>query len=114
MSTWTDRINEVVEESQLNDAAFGREIGVSRSTVNQWRAGQTKATPENVFKIADRFHWAARWLATGDGPKREHRRNDNEMRRLWERYNAAAPRIRVAIDALLGKPAAEKVSGNDE
>lgn len=77
METVTERINLIFQEMQdekraKTQADFGRLLGVTRSAVNQWLSGATKITAENVFLIEDKTGYCARWIATGDGPKRTH------------------------------------------
>lgn len=75
MSDLADRILEILLEDPRSDAALARAVGVTRATINDWKQGRTKnLRNENLFALADATGYAARWIATGAGPKRVERK----------------------------------------
>lgn len=105
MSTWGERIAEVLEETGLTQSGLAKLCGVSRSAVNQWVGGTSNPKPEHVFSVADNTRYSARWLGTGRGQKKDGKEPmKGEALALWDKYNAAPPDTRQAIDLLLRKP----------
>jgi transcriptional regulator with XRE-family HTH domain len=67
-----NRIKEAREGAGLTVAGLAKKVGVSRSAVYQWESGDTKGLrPENLFAVADATGYAAKWIGTGQGTKRE-------------------------------------------
>lgn len=65
-----ERIKEIVDELGLTLEAFGKPIGVSKSSVSFWIDGRTKDLKmDHLFGIEDHFGICARWIAIGEGPK---------------------------------------------
>lgn len=101
--TWGDRVQEVLDDKGWSAAELARRIGRSRSLVSQWLAGKSGPSPESVFEVADASGMSPRYLATGKGPKRG-KRQDDEAHALWLLYCGATPEIRQAVDFMLRKP----------
>lgn len=77
------RVEEVREntEGKPIPAAFATLIGISRSAINQIDKGTTKSIKaETAFAIEDRTGYAARWVATGYGPKKVPKRLEDQIR----------------------------------
>jgi transcriptional regulator with XRE-family HTH domain len=50
------RINELIKrEPGHSDAGLGKELGVSRACIGDWRKGVTKPTGKNLTAFAERF-----------------------------------------------------------
>lgn len=72
MSTLAERLVEARTEAGISQAELGRACGVTRSSVWQWENGYTSDMKmEHIFKAADRLGVRDRWLALGQGPKKE-------------------------------------------
>jgi len=70
MTTLADRINQIMQETGYTLQQLGDMAGVTLQAVAQWRAGQTSnIRMENLFRLADRCGYSARWIATGEGPR---------------------------------------------
>lgn len=77
------RFEEVREntEGKPIPAAFAALIGLSRSAINQIDKGTTKSIKaETAFSIEDKTGYAARWVATGYGPKKVPKRPEDQIR----------------------------------
>lgn len=74
MSTLQDRIEEIQRETGWNDTRMGKAAGVSRSAVSLWRGNSrtpiTTIKMETALNLERATGYAARWIATGEGPKR--------------------------------------------
>lgn len=74
MSTLQDRIEEIQRETGWNDTKLGKAAGVSRSAVSLWRGNSrtpiTSIKMETALNLEKATGYAARWIATGEGPKR--------------------------------------------
>jgi len=67
-----DRLKEAIDASRLPVPEVAKRLKVSRSAVYQWLAGDTKNLKlENLFAVAEMTGYSAKWLATGQGTKRE-------------------------------------------
>jgi transcriptional regulator with XRE-family HTH domain len=70
--TMGKRIREAREGAGLSIQQLAKKAGVSRSAVYQWESGDTKGLkPENLFAVAAATGYAARWIGTDKGTKRE-------------------------------------------
>jgi transcriptional regulator with XRE-family HTH domain len=67
--TFGQRIEYILEEEKLSQAAFARLIEATPQKVAEWISGRTKnPVPEALFNIEDKLGYSARWLATGAEP----------------------------------------------
>lgn len=63
------RILAARKERGLTQTDLGNAAGVTKASVSKWERGDTKSIrPENLFAIADKLRYHARWLAIADGP----------------------------------------------
>lgn len=68
--TIAQRLAEASQKTGMTQAAFAKQLKVTRSAVHQWESGATKyVRPEHLFAVADATGFSARWLATGKGPR---------------------------------------------
>ena len=76
MNTLQDRIAELMEVSGLSVGQLAEIAGVSSSAVSQWKDGPTKALKAGpATRLAERTGYCARWIADGDGPKKDPRQS---------------------------------------
>lgn len=76
MNTLQDRIAELMEVSGLSVGQLAEIAGVSSSAVSQWKDGPTKALKAGpATRLAERTGYCARWIADGDGPKKDARQS---------------------------------------
>lgn len=65
------RITEAREYLGLTKSDLARRLGVSRASVTAWETGGvSNLKHEHLFELARLTGFSARWLATGDGPKK--------------------------------------------
>lgn len=70
MTTLSERIQTVMDEQQLDQAALAAVAGCSKSWVNQWLSGLGKSIAYKYARsIHARYGYAIDWLTTGAGPK---------------------------------------------
>lgn len=50
---YSDEIKKIRQKCFLSQEAFGREIGVSFSSINRWESGKTKPNMATMKKIKD-------------------------------------------------------------
>lgn len=67
----SERITEARESLGLNKSELARRLGVSRATVTAWEVGAVhNLKHEHLFELSKLTGFSARWLATGEGPKK--------------------------------------------
>lgn len=65
---------------RLKPAEFARLIGISRSAMTQIKTGQTHSLKaETAFAIEEKTGYSARWISTGKGPQRIHRKPEDAI-----------------------------------
>lgn len=70
--TLGERIKYALSDGKLSVADAAAKIGVGRSAIYQWLAGDTKNLKlENLFALADETGYSAKWIALEKGTKRE-------------------------------------------
>jgi len=73
--TYSDEIKKIRQQCFLSQEAFGREIGVSFSSINRWESGKTKPNMSAMKKIKefcleqkiDFSSLEVEWLNSGKG-----------------------------------------------
>ena len=69
MSTLSDRVRRVLQETGLSIADLGRAAGKSTSAVSQWLSGNTNALKaDTAVTLEANTGYRAQWWATGVGP----------------------------------------------
>lgn len=61
-----DRIFEILKQNDVKDAQLSRTLGVSRTTISEWRNGKNNPSPKLILKFL--FHFPeidANWLIRG-------------------------------------------------
>lgn len=72
MNTLQDRIAELMAATGLTVGQMAEIAGVSSSAASQWKDGPTKALKAGpATRLAERTGFRARWIADGDGPKKD-------------------------------------------
>jgi transcriptional regulator with XRE-family HTH domain len=128
MNTMADRITLVCDELErdygMTRERIGATLGVSKSAVSKWESGQTKnLRNEHLFTIEDRFGYSARWIATGQGPRRVSEVRDAMCRDYLSDKLIAGDLIDVSalppeaksaleatVDAFIGAPVKKKLA----
>lgn len=68
MNTLENRIAHVLSHYDGRQSALAKRVGVSKSTISQWKDGSIKnIRPENLFKLAKVTGFSAEWIGTGEG-----------------------------------------------
>jgi transcriptional regulator with XRE-family HTH domain len=59
----------MVKEGLKGPVALGKRLKVNKQTASKWINGQTTVlSADDLYRIADGLHVAARWLWKGEGP----------------------------------------------
>lgn len=53
---WKEAVNLVLKEARITEAELSKELGVSRSTVNRWAAGETRPPSGAIPLIMEGIH----------------------------------------------------------
>lgn len=61
------RIKEIRKFVKKSQTEFGKEIGVSLSSVQKWESGENTPTQQVQYVICDKYGISRHWLETGEG-----------------------------------------------
>lgn len=88
MKTLQERLIYAREQKQMSQAALGKAIGKTQSTIAALETGRNKGTT-HIAKLAEILNVSAIWLETGEGEMRprprDHEISDIHAPRLWSR-----------------------------
>lgn len=70
MTTFSDRLNQIISDSGLTKTAFAKRIEVSQGFVSQLCSGSFNPSPRTISAICREFNVRREWLETGEGPMR--------------------------------------------
>ena len=68
MTTFSDRLNQVISDSGLTKTAFAKRIEVSQGFVSQLCSGSFNPSPRTISAICREFNIRREWLENGEGP----------------------------------------------
>ena len=68
MTTFSDRLNQIISESGLTKTAFAKRIEVSQGFVSQLCSGSFNPSPRTISAICREFNVSRDWLEHGEGP----------------------------------------------
>lgn len=92
MKTLAERITHVLNTYKGEQAGLARKVGVSKSTITQWKDGSTKnIRPIHLFTLARETGFAAEWIGTGAGPMMAGSDNDESLQKLNNLYATLPP-----------------------
>ena len=67
MSTFAERLSEVIADSKLTKTKFAEVVGISQPFLSQICSGVKVPSSRTVSDICSKFHVDEIWLRTGDG-----------------------------------------------
>lgn len=107
-----DRIKELRQKKGWTQAQLGKKIGVAKTTICGYEAGERQPDIEKICAICDQFNCTADYLI-GRSETRLPAVTD-EQARLLEAYQAASLRDRALVDQILAAymPAAKEKTGS--
>ena len=114
-TTTAERVSKMMRElGDLDQPAFGRLAGASKSMVNQWLSGMVKSvTARYAFELERKTGYRAEWIQTGEGPEKGRPTNElNEPPRpayfpkadLIDKYDRATQAQKRVVDLVLSDP----------
>lgn len=68
-TTFGERLKQLREENNLNQAEFAELVGVGKSMISKWETGITEPRPTSIDKIAHAVGVKRQWLVHGTGDK---------------------------------------------
>lgn len=68
MTTFSDRLNQIISDSSLTKTAFAKRIEVSQGFVSQLCSGAFNPSARTISAICREFGISRQWLETGEGP----------------------------------------------
>ena len=70
MTTFSDRLNQIIAESGLTKTAFAKRIEVSQGFVSQLTSGSFNPSARTISAICREFNVRREWLENGEEPMR--------------------------------------------
>lgn len=70
MTTFSDRLNQIIAESGLTKTAFAKRIEVSQGFVSQLTTGSFNPSARTISAICREFNVRREWLESGEVPMR--------------------------------------------
>ena len=67
MTTFSDRLNQIISDSGLTKTAFAKRIEVSQGFVSQLCSGSFNPSPRTISAISREFNVSRDWLERGEG-----------------------------------------------
>lgn len=93
-----ERYARLRDSKGLTDAQFSKIIGISKSTLSEWRSGRYVPKADKLQKIADYFGVSLDYLMTGDEPDAPYYMNDDA--RDLAQFLFENPDYKVMFDAV--------------
>ena len=91
-----NRLKEIRRHNKLSQTAFGKEVGVTLSSVQKWESGENAPTSPVRFVICDKFNINRTWLETGEGEMFRNQETDGLLPAL-QNILADCPAIAKAL-----------------
>lgn len=66
MTTWRQRLVDIIKAKDLTQREVAQLAGVSTSTVNAWTAGSSPRNPVAVKRLCDKLGVSFTWMMTGE------------------------------------------------
>lgn len=108
VSTFRERIAELVESSGRTQTAIAADFGISKQTLSAWITGQNSPRTPIVYALSLYFNVSVPWLMGFDVDKKlNHQSLTQEEQELLTAYRAAEDTAqRYALEMLLAHPRA--------
>lgn len=109
ISTFRERIAELVESSGRTQTAIAADFGISKQTLSAWITGQNSPRTPIVYALSFYFDVSVPWLMGFDVEKRLNSQSlTQEENELLSAYRAAEDTAqRYALEMLLAHPRAD-------
>lgn len=101
MPNLKQRLKETRKDRQLSQAQLGKAAKITQPSVSDLETGESNMmSGDTLVRMAKALKVRAEWLMTGEGPKEEVYKEDEQA--LIEKYRQASPAWRAAIQNLAG------------
>lgn len=98
-----DRINLIIQKSNLTKAKFAERLNVSQPFVSQMCAGSREPSDRTIQDICREFGCNEVWLRTGEGEPFRQQTREEEIMRFAVQTNKGSDGFRKALVAMLAK-----------
>ena len=106
MNLLSERIEHILETTGISASDIARRVGVTSSTISQWKSGQTtNIRPDHLFALAELTGFEAKWIGTGKGPERPPEAINHRASELLQNYLRCDERGRVTLLAVAEREA---------
>ena len=114
MNTLAERMKTAMQESGVTQSELARLVGVRPTSVNDWLSGKTKSLKgDSAVRASEVMNVRAKWLSTGEGPKRREQGAPAASLDLDAMPGlVAVPRVRFKLSAGVSGFAVEPENGN--
>lgn len=75
-------IREHAGDKRISMADFGKSIGVSSASINQWEKGKTNVPQSAIMNICRQYKINETWLLTGEGSMKDEDTNAQRIARV--------------------------------
>ncbi|MGQ2844277.1 helix-turn-helix domain-containing protein [Leptospira interrogans] len=82
LKTQSGRLAFIISETGLTKSRFGEEVGISKQQVSNIISGEREISDPVAMVIEYKFGFRKVWTLTGNGIKKEHKRNSQEIEAL--------------------------------
>lgn len=113
VSTFTDRINEIMREKGFSQADLVRATGIERSRISYYCSGRNNPKPEPLEILAKALDVDTTWLMGYDVPKK----TEKEIDLYYDKFNLlndeGKKKVNIYMDDLLENPKYRKSDQSD-
>lgn len=100
MEIFYDRVIELAKTQHITQYQLSVAIGISDSSIGNWKNKGTIPSGEICYKIAKYFNVNTEWLISGIGPKRSYKEKDSYDMRISQLSTAKQKLLDTILVAL--------------
>ncbi|EMN45125.1 helix-turn-helix domain-containing protein [Leptospira weilii] len=82
LKTQSGRLAYIISETGMTQSRFGEEAGISKQQVSNIIAGEREVSEPVAMVIEYKFGFRKEWILTGNGSKKDQKRNSQEITAL--------------------------------
>ncbi|MDI7175140.1 helix-turn-helix domain-containing protein [Leptospira santarosai] len=106
LKTQAGRLAYIISETGLTQSRFGEEVGISKQQVSNIIAGEREISDPVAMVIEYKFGFQKVWVLSGNGNKKDQKRNSKEIEALNSdiqllRKIERIPRVKQMIEDIL-------------
>ncbi len=106
LKTQSGRLAYIISETGMTQSRFGEEVGISKQQVSNIIAGEREVSEPVAMVIEYKFGFRKEWILTGNGSKKDQKRNSQEITALnsdiqLQRKIERIPGVKKLVENLL-------------